>query len=218
MLFYDTIFKMKNRYTPAVVRIELKKLKKNNGTVKLNIERDTTLPLTESETVGNEIVVRPSKYFSSSMRFTLAQGKGWISDSPSANQLYSRIDSGLYKRIVTDKSYTPQSIAASDSDAYAFEKGDSKIFVTNVNKDGNGNLVGMTKADSVAIKVDYTAADLIDSDSDSVGDTLNVYLYVTYEEELVENFGVSGVGSSGNAQGQIVNLINDISGMTISLE
>ena len=215
ILFFDTIFKKRNRYTPAVVRIELSELKYTAGTVTLTLTRDSALPTTETASGKTA----PSRYLTSAMRFTAAQGKDWYTYSPAtaAADLYNRIDTSLYTYIATDRNYTAGSVSASGTNAYAFHKSNSLIFVDSVNKDGTGALIGMTKADAISLSVPYAASDLLDTDGDGVGDTLNVYLYITYDEDLVENFGVSGISSGGSAVGQIIDLANDLTEMKITL-
>ena len=116
----------------------------------------------------------------------------------------------------TDKNYDVARIPASQTDQYAFYKGNSEIFVTNISKNGSGDITGITKSDAITLSVDYTVADLIDSDGDSVADALDVYMYITYDEDLVDNFGMAGISNNGSAVGQVYDMANDIKKMTIN--
>ena len=198
MQFHDMIFKERNRYTPAIVRIELRNIKStyaNGGTVTLTICRDTTLP--------ND---RMNDFFTTVMRFTLFQNSSWYSSAVSQSEsnpaksfgdaLYFLIDEAPYTTspLVTIYDHYKQPNLTNTTG--------SKVF-TSV----SGNVV--TKADAIEISCDYTAADIVDG-------ILNVYLYITYDQTLLSTYqGKNGI-TGGETIGRTVLMDDDIDSMTVS--
>ena len=215
VLFYDSIFKRRNRYTPAIIRMELYNMKYTSGTVNVTISRDTSVSTTKTTTSGNETRVTPSENFTSAMRFTLAQGKDWYTYQPETlpDDLYPRVDASLYNYCVGENaSYGPASVSASNSEQYSFEKGNSEIFITEVTRNGQ-SITGIEKSSSITLSVPFDSEDLVNT---AEGEALNIYLYLTYDESLIGNFSITGI-SGGSAVGQVIDLANDLTDMSISL-
>ncbi len=217
--YFDTIFKNRNRYTPAVIRMQLTELQTTSGTVSLSLKRDTALPTMQNVSVGGVEKTMPAPFLSSVMRFTAAQGKGWYSYAPATApvDLYQRLDASLYQRIAVDKDYTPRTVGASQTDPYPFEKGTSGVFVSSVATDANGAVTGVEKTDELVLTVPFDATDLVDTDGDGTADALNVYLYITYDEDLVDRYEISGIQSGGTTIGQIIDFASDLTEVTVSV-
>ena len=193
MQFHDTIFERRNRYTPAIVRIRLSNVDEaymNGGTVNLTITRDTSVAAFDhSDAHGYAL----NEYFTSIMRFSLANNGSWY--SANAVTLYNNLDNALYTKIVTNKNYTPA--------------GSSAVFTT-VEKSGS-TITSITKANSITISADYTAADISNG-------YIDIYLYITYDTDLVNEFEHSnGIDTTSTAVGKITTMVNDLATMTVSL-
>ena len=193
MQFHDTIFERRNRYTPAIVRIRLSNVDEaylNGGTVHLTIARDTSIAAYDHSAANGYAL---NEYFTSIMRFSLANNGSWY--NANAVTLYNNLDSALYTKIVTNKDYTP---AAS-----------SAVFTT-VEKSGS-TISSITKANSITISADYTAADISNG-------YIDIYLYITYDTGLVNEFEHSnGIDTTSTAVGKITTMKNDLATMTVSL-
>ena len=200
---YDLIFRQRNRYTPAVIRVALtgEEDLPQSGTIALTIGRNLAASITTDEGTianGSELPAL-NNLFSSLMRLTIVKGAGIYSDDPTT--LYRNIDnlpygnnSTLYEVI---KSQT-----ANDST--------TNVFTTVTGDEGDPDRY--TKADSVTLSIDYTAADWNDMDGDSVNETLNVYVYVTYDETLLREYGAYDATLNGDitSVGQVIKLNNDL--------
>ena len=193
---YDLIFLARNRYTPIFARVEILRLQSMplNGTVYLTVTRT---PHNDAETTSAD--EKPlGDYASSVMRFS-----GWVTQSydPDPNVLYNLIDSDLYQTIVVNKNYTGN------------VKLDSDVFTTATGEAGNRTY---TKADSITLAMQYTESDWqTNSDNKQV---LNLYLYISYDVELI-NYYVSENDISAYQIGEdIVEFSNDINLMRVSYD
>lgn len=201
---YDLIFRQRNRYTPAVIRVALtgEEDLPQSGTIALTIGRNLAASITtdEGRTIANGSTLPAlNDLFSSLMRLTIVKGAGIYSDDPTT--LYRNIDnlpygnnSTLYEVI---KSQT-----VNDST--------TNVFTTVTGDEGDPDRY--TKADSVTLSIDYTAADWNDMDGDGVNETLNVYVYVTYDETLLREYGAYDATLNGDitSVGQVIKLNNDL--------
>ena len=183
--FYDTIFKQRNRYTPVVIRIALSGVKLPEGTVIIKLDRNTALSRPDG-----------SGYFTDLMRFTIVKGTSFYDED--ADELYENVDGTLFPLLEND-SYTEDSI-----DNRTLFKGPSKVFDT---RDYENASQGNTEDyDYITLSLPYGAADFVDG-------VFNVYVYITYDEDLVDSF--SGFGNVTTI-GHWVDMINDISRMEIA--
>jgi hypothetical protein len=193
MQFHDTIFLQRNRYTPALIRIRLQDIRldrRSGGTITLTLRRDTSIP---EYTTENERMYL-NEYLTSIMRFTLVQNDTWY--NADAETIYTNADDALYTKIVTNENYAPA--------------GSSEVFTTTT-KDGHV-LTSVSKEDAITLSVDYSAADAEDGE-------LDLYLYVTYDGTLTENFrNTAEISTIISTVGQIVTMGNDLASMTICFE
>ncbi len=200
---YDLIFRQRNRYTPAVIRVALtgEEDLPQSGTIALTIGRNLAASITTDEGAianGSELPAL-NNLFSSLMRLTIVKGAGIYSDDPTT--LYRNIDNLPY---------------GNDSTLYEVIKSqtvnDSTTNVFTTVTGGEGDPDRYTKADSVTLSVDYTAADWNDMDGDGVNETLNVYVYVTYDETLLREYGAYDATLNGDitSVGQVIKLSNDL--------
>ena len=196
MQFHDTIFVQRNRYTPAVVRIHLSDINerwRSGGTISVKLDRDTAIPpcaVTEGTPQLNE-------YFTSVMRFTLAQNNAWLDDQNFTSGMlntYYNLDNALYTKIVTNKDYTPASSSA--------------VF-TSITASG-GTVTAITKSDSVTVSIPYQASAIVNGE-------LDVYLYITYDTDLVHQFEQeAGIDTSDSSVGKITTMVSDLTRLTVS--
>lgn len=200
---YDLIFRQRNRYTPAVIRVALtgEEDLPQSGTIALTIGRNLAASITTDEGTianGSELPAL-NNLFSSLMRLTIVKGAGIYSDDPTT--LYRNIDNLPY---------------GNDSTLYEVIKSQTannattNVFTTVTGDEGDPDRY--TKADSVTLSIDYTAADWNDIDGDGVNETLNVYVYVTYDETLLREYGAYDATLNGDitSVGQVIKLSNDL--------
>ena len=162
---YDTIFRAQNKYTPAFAKIEIVKSSSmsKSGTVFITIERNS-----------NEKTDPPqSEYSSSVLRFTafIIKGKSDITKT-TADELYTFINS-------KERFEEVETYFQSDHE----ERPHSKTFVT-VNGEGAGHT--HVKSNTITLSVDYTEEDDVWYVNQDGHEAMNVYLYVTYDVELVD--------------------------------
>ena len=195
MQFHDTIFVQRNRYTPAVVRIHLSDIREDHrsgGTVSVTLERDTAIPQYASEGGAPQL----NEYFTSVMRFTLAQDKTWLDDQNFTNGIlntYYNLDEALYTQVVVNKEFSPASSSA--------------VFTTVT--EGAGGL-SIAKADSVTVSIPYQASAVVNGEMD-------LYLYVTYDTDLVHQFEQeAGIDTSDTSVGKITTMVSDLTRLTVS--
>lgn len=190
---YDTIFKVQNRFTPAFAQIQITKNKSmpDSGTVYITIDRD-------SKIVGLEEGGRLAELISSVLRFTaiIDNTKGDLNQT-NANDMYNYIN--------------PES-RFDEIKKYRGDQTHSKTFVTS---HGEGAGHGHTKVDSITIAVDYS-----DNDWNENGDgteTLNVYLYISYDVQQLECF-LTAHSDGLSLDDPAYNFANDLKKVTVSYE
>lgn len=190
---YDTIFKVQNRFTPAFAQIQITKNKSmpDSGTVYITIDRD-------SKIVGLEEGGRLAELISSVLRFTaiIDNTKGDLNQT-NANDMYNYIN--------------PES-RFDEIKKYEGSKTHSKTFITS---HGTGEGHGHTKVDSITIAVDYS-----DKDWNENGDgteTLNVYLYISYDVQQLECF-LTAHSDGLSLDDPAYNFANDLKKVTVSYE
>ncbi len=184
---YDMIFSRRNRYTPAIVRIELSDISyqyASGGTLNVTLKRNTLLP--------NNVL---DDYFTSIMRVTAVVGNTYYSADP--DTLYTNLDTALY---TTVKAYPENYSSAS-----------SKLFTTVTGGTGTDlDPYVYLKADVISLTVPYTTADMN-------GSVLNLYLYLSYDESLVHKYqAAEGIDTNSTVVGRTVPLPNDVKSIAIA--
>lgn len=186
---YDTIFSVKNKYTPAFAQIHItsKESMPRSGTVHLTISR------TSAETTSDAL----SLVASNIIRFTaFIDSSGNDAQITDANELYNYIN--------TDDRFA-------EADIYTGNVRDSKTFVTLSGNVGNRTY---TTAETVTLSVDYSATDW---HIDSYGkDALNVYLYITYDKELVTCYREENEDYSLSLKDMNIVFANDLDRINVS--
>lgn len=154
---YDTIFRAKNKYTPAFAKITIKRNQSmpDTGTVHVSVFR-----MDDSELSGES-----EAYTSNIIRFT-AFVLSDDTDITDANALYEHVSTDTRFKTVED--YEGNGRA------------DSKTFVT---ASGEGADHVHEIADFVTVSVHYSDSDWYIADDGSRA--LNVYLYITYDVSLI---------------------------------
>ena len=206
MQFHDTIFQQRNRYTPAIVRIRLTNLKAewlNGGIVNVTIGRNTdttNYPVSANPSSGTGKLL--TEFFSSIMRFTLAQDQSWYdlddANADEPDEMYFNLDNDLYEGV---KALT------SDTDS-------SKVF-TSITLDNENLIDSISKVDSITLKCPYTAADIDEDDG-----YIDIYLYITYDEELTYAYEhrMRGLNTETTVLGNLKKMVNDLTSLVVSFE
>ena len=189
---YDTIFKAQNKHTPAFARIEIVRNESmaKNGTVTITIDRIS------NETTNAEL----SAFSSSILRFTtfIIEDKGDVGiTDPEA----------LYNYINTKERFEKvESFRYNDKQNRPF----STTFVS-VEGDGEGHT--HVKSDSITITVEYNESMwYLNGDGD---ETLNVYLYMTYDVQLIECYMDEHSGGGISLDDNSVFFENDLKKVTV---
>ena len=189
---YDTIFKAQNKHTPAFARIEIVRNESmaKNGTVTITIDRIS------NETTNAEL----SAFSSSILRFTtfIIEDKGDVGiTDPEA----------LYNYINTKERFEKvESFRYNDKQIRPF----STTFVS-VEGDGEGHT--HVKSDSITITVEYNESMwYLNGDGD---ETLNVYLYMTYDVQLIECYMDEHSGGGISLDDNSVFFENDLKKVTV---
>ena len=186
---YDTIFKGQNKYTPIFARIELVRNSSMpwNGTVHITVERN-------SNATTDDVM---AKYSSSILRFTAFV----IEDKTDLDKEFAK---DLYAFINSDTRFK-------DVESYDEALSYSKNFISVV---GTGEDATSVKSDSLTISVDYTeAAWYQNSEGDWV---LNVYLYMTYDAQLIQDYMDQQTGGGMSLDDNTVFFDNDLTRIRVS--
>lgn len=158
---YDTIFRAQNKYTPVFARIILRRSESmpKSGTVHITVEREASdQDYSHSLTAFSSSIVRFTTFIMSD------KSDLTITDP---DKLYSHINT--LKRFKAVEQYKGN------------DNVNSKTFVT-VEGEGADHMHG--KNTSLTVSVNYTEDNwYIDADGH---EALNVYLYITYDVQLVE--------------------------------
>ena len=160
---YDTIFRSQNKYTPVVVQIQIVRntSMSETGKVHITIEREAIQAQAEG---GLDM------FSSSVVRFTA------LVDSDEDCIGITDPDT-LYRHISTEERFDEvESYVGNDLPH-------SKTFVT-VEGEGEDHTHG--KVDSITLSVSYAAGDWFENEDNLWA--MNVYLYLTYDVQLIECF------------------------------
>lgn len=187
---YDTIFQAQNKYTPAFARIEITRNDSmpESGTVYITIERN------DLEAHAGELEL----FSSSVVRFTafIDHDKGDL-EQEGADALYHCINDQLFDDV---KGYTGNAPAH------------SKTFVTVI---GEGAGHTHDKVDSITLALEYKAGDWYEKDGD---DMLNVYLYMSYDVQLIECFMDEHTDGGISLDDNIYFFDNDLKKVSVSYD
>ena len=189
---YDTIFQAQNKYTPAFARIEITRNDSmpESGTVYITIERN------DLEAHAGELEL----FSSSVVRFTafIDHDKGDLEqEQEGADALYHCINDQLFDDV---KGYTGNAPAH------------SKTFVTVI---GEGAGHTHDKVDSITLALEYNAGDWYEKDGD---DMLNVYLYMSYDVQLIECFMDEHTDGGISLDDNIYFFDNDLKKVSVSYD
>ena len=189
---YDTIFSMQNKYTPAIAKIRITRVSTmpESGIVYLNLTRN------DLEEEDGKL----SMFSSSVIRFTA------MIDSTKGDVALTDPDE-IFRYINTDTRFdTVSGYVGNDYD-------NSKTFVGVI---GEGAGHTHNKTDEITLAIPYTASDWY---TDSTGaDALNVYLYMTYDVQLIECFMEENTGGVISLVDNFYLFENDMNMITIGYE
>ena len=189
---YDTIFVVQNQYTPAFAQIRITKSADDSssptgGTVYVTVYRDSTVsPLDDKGKLSERI--------SSVLRFTaLIDETKEDLNKTNANDLYNHINS----EFETIKTYTGK-------------LDDSTTFVS---AHGEGDDHSHEKSDEITVSIQCTADDWY---TDADGNwSLNVYLYMSYDVQLVECFMNQHSDDKISLEDTTYNFNNDLESVSV---
>ena len=187
---YDTIFKGQNKYTPVFAKIVLIRSESmpKNGTVHITVERKGDANVIASLTAFSSSIVRFTSFI-----FSDKSDIG-ITDP---DELYSFVSTPT--RFKEVEKYKGNDMA------------NSKTFVT-VQGEGEGHT--HAKMSSLTISTPYKDTDwYINADGD---EALNVYLYITYDVQLVECYMDENAGGSLSLEDNSVFFDNDMTKISVS--
>ena len=185
---YDTVFTARNKYTPAFAKITLIRNSSmpEKGTVKLTIDRAAyavapgkieSIAYIPEDKPDEEGKIHPTS--STILRFTAFiihdKEKG---DTSVLDDLEQNTPEALYHYINSEKRFAEvENYSGNDNP-------DSQTFVSVTEKEDT-----YTKANSLTVAVNYTASDWYKNEDGD--DAMNVYLYITYDVDLIEAFMAS---------------------------
>ena len=195
---YDTIFKAQNKYTPVVARIKIVRNESMPlaGKVYITINRDN------KDAEGDSLTA----YTSSIVRFTsfIMSDKSDLNTTDGISVPITEPDA-LYSLISTTARF--KTIEAYKGNEYP----NSKTFVTVIGE-GAGHTHGKTT--TLTIETEYTNSDwYINTEGYQ---TLNVYLYITYDVQLVECYMDEKAGGSLSLDDNSVFFDNDMKKVSVS--
>ena len=196
---YDTLFRTRNRYTPAFAQINLigNKSMPRSGTVYITIERNTE-GLEEGKL----------EYTSNIARFTAFIIHGTKDADPPDVEITD--PALLYTFINTDERFK----AAEEYRGNATTE--SKTFITAT---GEGENHTHEQATSITISVDYTEDDWYEVvENDISVKHLNVYLYITYDTQLIDCYMEEVLGNELSLNNMGIAFGNDLEKITISYD
>ena len=195
---YDTIFRAQNKYTPVVARIKIVRNESMPlaGKVYITINRDN------KDAEGDSLTA----YTSSIVRFTsfIMSDKSDLNTTDGISVPITEPDA-LYSLISTTARF--KTIEAYKGNEYP----NSKTFVTVIGE-GAGHTHGKTT--TLTIETEYTNSDwYINTEGYQ---TLNVYLYITYDVQLVECYMDEKAGGSLSLDDNSVFFDNDMKKVSVS--
>lgn len=161
---YDTIFKAQNRYTPAFARIEITRI--NSMPVNGNV----TITITRDENIGNDDAM--SAFSSSITRFTAFTINGGGDNDP---DLIS--DPAAFYNYISPRT------TFDEIEDLLGQYEHSKTFVNVI---GDGADHTHEKVDEITVSIPYTEGNWYKDENGN--NVMNVYLYITYDVQLIECF------------------------------
>ena len=194
---YDTIFVVKNQYSPVFAQIRLSRNSNDssmplNGTVYITIHRDSSInPFDKDGKLAERI--------SSVLRFTaiIDTTKEDLTKT-SAKELYTYINSSFEKIEKYDDTY---------------EGDDSKTFIS---AHGDGEDHSHVKNDSITISLNYTEGCWYNDDQGN--EHLNLYLYMSYDTQLVECYMKQHADSELSLDDTTYDFANDLKYVSVSYD
>lgn len=187
---YDTIFKGQNKYTPVFAKIILIRSQSmpKTGTVHITVEREDSGISLQSLTPFSSSIVRFTTFI--------------ISDKSDINITDPAL---LYDHISTVERFKAIELYSGN------DRTDSKTFV-DVHGAGEGHT--HSKSDSLTVSVDYQDTDWYLNDENN--EALNVYLYITYDVQLVECYMDENTGGELSLDDNSVFFDNDMKKVSVS--
>ena len=187
---YDTIFKGQNKYTPVFAKIILIRSQSmpKSGTVHITVEREDSGIDLQSLTSFSSSIVRFTTFI--------------MSDKSDINITDPAL---LYDHISTIERFKAIELYSGN------DRTDSKTFVA-VHGEGAGHT--HSKSNSLTVSVDYQETDwYLNSEND---EALNVYLYITYDVQLVKCYMDENTGGELSLDDNSVFFENDMKKVSVS--
>ena len=187
---YDTIFKGQNKYTPVFAKIILVRNQSMplKGTVHITVEREDSGISLQSLTPFSSSIVRFTTFI--------------MTDKSDINITDPEL---LYDHISTLKRFNEIELYSGN------ERTNSKTFVS-VNGEGVDHT--HSKSNALTISVDYEDTNWYKNSDNH--DALNVYLYITYDVQLVECYMDENTGGGLSLDDNSVFFENDMKKVSVS--
>ena len=212
---YDTIFRAQNKYTPAIAKIEItgNNSMPKNGTVHITIngpEPKTTHSSIEQDKLVSSILRFTALIFPADQTFEVNE-QGVNICELDAKHLYDFIS--LDKRL-TDSNGNAVSQFDVVEKMVGNEDKSSQTFVTIEAIEGAENGAhNHVKSDSITVSIDYDESMWHEEDNKYI---LCVYLYITYDANLIKCFMETAENGSVSLDDDSVKFENDLEKISVS--
>lgn len=220
---YDTIFKAQNKYTPVFARIKITRSEAmpTAGKIYITIERESKT----TEQMDKEKEGLLTEYTSSIVRFTgfvipdkadrdveeNARSKG---EDP-IDALYNFINSSIIDEVNQKTRF--EVVEDYKGNEYSY----SKTFVSSEPLEKATGTKDHThkKTNSITIEVEYSSNDwYVVVDNGAMLEILNVYLYMTYDPNLIDCYMEDHGGGALSLDDKFIDFENDMTRVTVSYE
>ena len=220
---YDTIFKAQNKYTPVFARIKITRSEAmpTAGKIYITIERESKT----TEQMDKEKEGLLTEYTSSIVRFTgfvipdkadrdveeNARSKG---EDP-IDALYNFINSSIIDEVNQKTRF--EVVEDYKGNEYAY----SRTFVSSEPLEKATGTKDHThkKTNSITIEVEYSSNDwYVVVDNGAMLEILNVYLYMTYDPNLIDCYMEDHGGGALSLDDKFIDFENDMTRVTVSYE
>ena len=215
---YDTIFKAQNKYTPVFARIKITRSEAmpTAGKIYITIERESKT----TEQMDKEEEGLLTEYTSSILRFTgfVIPNKADRDVEKNAadpiDALYNFINSSIIDEVNQKTRF--EVVEGYKGNDYSY----SRTFVSSEPLEKATGTKDHThkKANSITIEVEYSSNDWYVDDNDSTLEILNVYLYMTYDPNLIDCYMEDHGGGSLSLDDKFIDFENDMTRVTVSYE
>ena len=216
---YDTIFQGRNKYTPVFAKIKITRsgAMLKDGKVYITIERDET----KANPKETELVQKGalSSFTSSILRFTgfVIPNKADLDVEKNAADPIDALYNFINSSIIDEGKTRFEVVEDYKGNEYSY----SKTFVSSEPLEKTTGTRDHThkKTNFITIEVEYSSNDwYVVVDNGATLEILNVYLYMTYDPNLIDCYMEDHGGGSISLEDTSVSFENDMTRVTVSYE